>query len=44
MALSAVEDDVMDLGGLHQTQEVLIMFLWGMKEYAYIIMNGNNAR
>ena len=43
MALSTVEDDAMILGSLHQVQEVLIVLLRGMAEYAYIIMNGNNA-
>ena len=43
MALSAVEDDMMVLGSLNQTQEVLIMLLGGMAKYANIIMYGNNA-
>ena len=44
MALSAVEDDAMFLGSLHQAQEVLVMLLGGMAKDAYIIINGNNAR
>ena len=44
VALNTVEDDAVVLGSLHQVQEVLIMFLRGMAEYAYITMYGNNAR
>ena len=44
VTLNAVEDNNMVLGSLHQVQEVLITLLRGMAKYAYIIMNGDNAR
>ena len=43
VVLCTVEDNTMFLGSLHQAQEVLIMLLRGMAEYAYIVMNGDNA-
>ena len=42
VVLSAVEDDAMVLGSLHQVQEVSVMFLGSVTEDEYIIMNGNN--
>ena len=44
VALIAAEDNTMVLGSLHQVQEVLIMLLRGTAKYAYIVMNGKNAR
>ena len=41
--LSAIDDDAMFLGRLHQMQEVPVMLLSGMAKDAYIIMNSNNA-
>ena len=43
MAFSAVEDNTMILGSLHQVQEVLIMLLRDTVKYAYNIMNYDNA-
>ena len=43
VALSTIEDNAMFFGSLHQVQEVPVMFLRGMAEDSYIIMNGNNA-
>ena len=43
VTLSALEDDDMVFGSLHQVQEVLVMLLGSAAKDAYIIMNGNNA-
>ena len=44
MALSTAKDHAVVFGSLYQAQEVLIMLLRGMAEYAYIIMYGHNTK